>query len=148
MMLSHSQKERAMKQETINFERMQADHRQWDYEQLRWRSDIETWQRDHELALSQLSKLQEFICQHGEALQSHAEALEQLDQGLRDHHRAMSEYEIHGEGERLQETLATEHGMHAEQHHTQHEVHERVKKHHHTVMAHLAMLKAAFEEAM
>ncbi len=69
-------------------------------------------------------------------------------QGLRDHDRAMSEYQDQGAGERLQEKMASKHRELAERHKTQHEAHERIKKHHHTVIAQLAMLRSAIESAM
>ena len=137
-----------MKQEVVTVASMQSDHRQWDYEHSNWRADIEHWQREHESALSQLAKLQELIRQHGEALHWHTNALEQHQQSLRNHKRAMSVYQTQGGGERLQETLAETHGEHAQRHKTQQVAHERIKKHHHTVMAHLTMLKTAIEAAM
>jgi hypothetical protein len=144
----HSRKERAMNQVLVEFEKMQAENRQWDYEHSRWRVDNEAWQRDHQMALSQLRDLQDVILRHGEALQSHAESLEQADQSIRDHRRALAEYEVHIGPEQTQVTLAEDHRTRTEEHQKQLEAHERIKKHHHTVMAHLKMLRAALEEAM
>ena len=137
-----------MTQEILTFPCMQADQRQWDYVHSTWCVDIECWQREHESALSQLAKLQEMLRLHGEALGSHARAVEGHQQGLQDHGQAMSEYQNQGAGETLQETMASKHRELAERQRTQHEAHERIKKHHHTVMAHVTMLKAAIEAAM
>ncbi len=126
----------------------QTDHHQWDFEHTHWRADIENWQREHESSLLELTKLQEFIRRHGEALASHAAALEQHDQRLRDHHRAMSELETRGGGEPMQATLAEEHRDCADRQQIQRQAHERIAKHHHTVMAHLKMLEVAIEAAM
>ena len=63
-------------------------------------------------------------------------------------HSKSSDYQNLGEGERVQVAMANDHGEHAEQHNTQNEAHERIKKHHHTVMAQLAMLTTAIESAM
>ena len=113
-----------------------------------WRVDIERWRGEHESALSKFVKLEEMIRQHGESLESHAQAVERQQEGLRDHGRAMAEYQHQGAGERLQETMAVKHREHAQRHKTVHEAHERMKKHHHTVMAHLRALQAAIEAAM
>jgi hypothetical protein len=137
-----------MTQELLTFPGMQGDHRQWDYVHSTWRADVERWQREHESALSQLAKLEEMIRQHGRALESHAQAIEHHQQGLRDHGRAMAEFQKPGGGEPVQNAMASKHRELTGQHRTQHEAHERIKKHHHTVMAHVTMLKAAIEAAM
>jgi hypothetical protein len=137
-----------MEQEVVTYPGMQADHRQWDYIHSTWRVDIERWRGEHEASLLQLAKLQEMIRQHGEALESHAKAIERHQESLRDHGRAMSSYQGHGAGEPLQETMASKHRENAERHEMHRDAHERIKKHHHTVMAHLTMLKTALEAAM
>ena len=137
-----------MNQEVVTFSDMQSDHRQWDYIHSTWRADVDRWQREHESALSQLAKLEEMIRQHGEALESHSQAIARHQQHLRDHNRAMSEYQHQGAGEPMQKAMASKHRELSGQQKTQHEAHERIKKHHHTVMANLALLKAAIEAAM
>ena len=137
-----------MNQEIFTFPGMQAEHRQWDYVHSTWRVDVERWQREHESALSQLAKLQEIIRLHGEALESHAQAIERHQQGLRDHGRAMSEYQSQGVDEPLQEKMASKHRKLAGQHKAQGDAHERIKEYHHTVMAHLTMLRTAIDAAM
>ena len=137
-----------MNQEILTFPGMETDHRQWDHVHSTWRVDIERWQRDHKLAVSQLAKLQEMLRQHGEALESHEQTIERHQQDLRDHDRAMSEYRSQGVGEILQEKLASKHRELAERHETQYEAHVRIRKHHYTVMARLAKLEAAIEAAM
>jgi hypothetical protein len=141
-------KEKIMNQEVVTFASMQDDHRQWDYECLKWRTDIERWQGEHEAALSDLAMLQEFVRQHGEALQCHADALEQRQRSLRDHDRAISEYAMQGRGERAQEKLAEAHREYVRHHDAQQNAHERIKKHHDTVMARLETLKVAIEAGM
>ena len=47
-----------------------------------------------------------------------------------------------------QEAMRANHSQQAERQARQREAHERIKKHHHTVMAHLTMLKAAIEAAV
>ena len=136
-----------MNREPSTLEDMQADHRQWDHVHSTWRVDIGRWRTEHESALSELAKLQEIIRQHGDALDAHAKTIERHQQEPRDHERAMAELKREG-GEQLQEAMRKEHCEHAEQHNGQRAAHERIKKHHHTVMAHLTMLRAAIEAAM
>jgi hypothetical protein len=137
-----------MNQEVVTFASMQDDHRQWNYECLKWRADIERWQGEHEAALSDLAKLEEFVRQHGAALQCHAEALEQRQRSLHDHDRAISEYARQARGERTQEKFAEAHREHVRRHDAQQDAHERIKKHHDTAMARLETLKTAIEAGM
>jgi chromosome segregation ATPase len=137
-----------MNQEIVSFAGMQADHRQWDSAHSTWRADVERWQREHQSALSELAELQEMIREHGAALESHAQAIEGHQQALRDHGRAISEYEHQGIGERVQETMASKHQELAERHRTQRDAPERIEKHHRTVVARLARVKAALEAGM
>jgi phosphohistidine phosphatase SixA len=113
-----------------------------------WRTDVERWKREHQSALSELTTLQEMIRQHGEALEAHAKMIEDHQRSLRDHGRAMSEYEHHGTAERLQEALAGKHRELAHEHLTNRDAHQRIGKHHQTVMARLAAVQAALEAAM
>mgnify|MGYP001034689609 CR=1 FL=1 len=137
-----------MNQPVLTFPAVEADYRQWDYVHSTWRVDIERWRREHESALAQLAKLQEIIRLHGDALNSHAEAVERHHQSLQDNARAMSEYQSQGGGEGVQQRMASHHNELAEQHEAQRDAHERIKKYHHTVMAHLATMKTAIDAAM
>lgn len=128
-------------------EDMQPDHRMWDHEHSAWRVDVARWGTEHESALSELAKLQEIIRQHGDALDAHAETMERHQDSLRDHDRAMGEFKRNGGGS-LQEAMEKKHHEYAEQHNGQRAAHERIKQHHHTVMAYLTMLRAAIEAAM
>ena len=135
-----------MKNEMYTFPDMQADYRLWDHAHSIWRIDNEGWRGEHETALLQLAKLHQVVRQHGKSLESHAQAIEDHQKDLRDQDRAMSEYQ--NQGEPLQETMVSKHLELAERYKMQHKAHERIKKHHHSVMAHVMMLRAAIEAAM
>jgi hypothetical protein len=139
---------RVMNEKPVSFASMRADHRQWDYVHSTWRVDLERWQHEHESALSELTKLQEMIHQHGEALEAHAKAIEQHQEDLSNHERTMSEYEHQGTDEHLQETMASAHQELTLRHQTQRDAHQRIAKHHRVVMDRLANVKAALEAAM
>jgi len=136
-----------MNTESTTLEGMQADHRQWDRVHSTWRVDIEHWKKEHESAVAELMELQEVVRLHGDALDAHAETIERHQSGLRAHGRAMAEphLDVHGQ---LHESLKKAHREHAEKHDGQRSAHERIKKHHHTVMAHLKMLRTALDAAM
>ena len=136
-----------MNKESSRLEDMQADHRQWDYAHSAWSVDIEHWKTEHESALSELAKLQVIIQQHGAAIAAHAETIERHQDGFRDHERAMDEFQREGGGH-IQEAMRNKHRESADRHNGQRAAHERIKKHHHGVMAHLTMLRAAIEAAM
>ncbi len=134
-----------MNKEVVSFGSMRADHRHWNASELRWQADINEWQKDHEQAQSQLSELQRLVQLHGEALQSHAKAIEQCQQDQSEHDRAMSGYGTGENDERHEEVLAGKHLAQAKQLELQSEAHERIKKHHYTVIAGLGMLRSAID---
>ncbi len=137
-----------MNGKNVSFATMQADHRQWDHVHSIWRVDLESWRRQHEAALSELSDLQDMIREHGQALEAHATAIEHQQQDLRSHERAISEYEHQETDERLQKTLARAHQQMTLRHQTQLDAHQRIGNHHRVVMDRLANAKAALEAAM
>ena len=134
-----------MKNEIVTFGSMRADHRHWNVRQLKWQADVNEWQKDHEQAQLQLAELQRLIELHGEALESHGKAIEQRQQDQLEHDRAISGYGTGENDERHEEILAEKHLVQAKQLEVQSESHERIKKHHHTVVAQLRMLRSAID---
>ncbi|WP_182868156.1 hypothetical protein [Stieleria mannarensis] len=145
--LTHK-KGRTMATEVSTFATMRADHRHWDHDHTNWLQDIAQWQQEHQQAVAQLKQMEELIRMHGEAVQNHAEVIEQHQCVERKHDQAMFGYVTGASNEHDEEAFAEEHARRARQHETQSQAHERIKKHHHTVMAQLSLLKQAMESGM
>jgi hypothetical protein len=64
---------------------------------------------------------------------------------LREHEHALAEFERGGPGDELL-VMAKSHKENAEQHAQQREGHERLKKRHHTVVAHWSLLLKALTQ--
>lgn len=137
-----------MNAQVLTFAGMHADHRLWQSEHALWRDDLESWQSQHKTALEQLAALEQMIRNHGEALDCHAEDIQRIEHSLREHEKAMAAFQREGTNAEVQEPMLKNHRQQAERQSRQRAAHERIKKHHHTVMAHVMMLKSAIEAAM
>jgi hypothetical protein len=107
-----------------------------------WRDDLVIWEREIEQALADSKQLEDALRAHRKALQDHLEATGAQEQTLYKHERALAEYERGGPGEDLL-PMAKVHKENAEKHAKHAAAHERLKRHHHTVMAHWSLLLEA-----
>ena len=60
----------------------------------------------------------------------------------------MAAYQREGADAEGQEAMIKNHRQQAKRHAEQREAHERTKRYHHTLLAHLTMLRAAIEEVI
>ncbi len=130
------------------FAEMHSDHRQWASEHSMWSDDLELWCSQYESALAEVKKLEDMMRQHGEGLDAHSQIISRIQHSLEDHERSMAAYQRDGSGAEGQEGMCANHAQQADRHNHQREAHERIKRNHHTMMAHLTMLKAAIEANM
>lgn len=129
------------------FAGMHVEHRQWESEHSMWSDDIEHWRGQYESAQSQMKTLEELVRRHGEQLDAHTQAIRRIQHSFEDHERSMAAYQRDGSDAEGQEAMCANHVQQAERQSQQREAHELLKKQHHTIMAHLMMVKAAFESA-
>ncbi|HVX63053.1 MAG TPA: hypothetical protein VHC19_20695 [Pirellulales bacterium] len=126
---------------------MHSDHRLWDSEATLWEDDIQIWEGELNAALAEMKQLEEVLAEHRKGLESHAEAIRAARADRATHEHALAKYE-HGEtGEDLV-VLAQKHEAEAEHRAELRQTHERVKRHHHTVMAHWRLLFKALSKEM
>ncbi len=92
-----------------------------------------------------MRKLEEALREHRRTLQTHLEAITAEEQALKDHEYALAEYERGGPGDGLLD-MARTHQENASKHAQQRQAHERLKKQHHTVMAHWSLLLKALTQ--
>jgi hypothetical protein len=124
---------------------MHGEHQQWLSDNSMWRDDLTLWQKEIDQALDGLSKLEEALREHGKGLQSHLEMIGAEEQELKAHEHALAEFERGGPGDQLLEMVKS-HQEHAGKHGQQRQVHEELKKRHHTVMAYWSLLHKALTQ--
>lgn len=121
---------------------MHIDHRHWLSEHAMWREDIELWRKEIRQACKDLKGVSAVLDEHDKALQAHTEAIAGHEQSLTDHESALADYERGGQGDKLV-VMAKDHKKSASRYEQQRDAHERIKKHHHTIIAQLSMLLKA-----
>ncbi len=132
---------------TVTMETMQADHRQWSEAHRQWRQDIEFWQDEHKNAIARLAEMQKVIQQHGEALADHARAVQQSEKAAAEHDREIADF-LAGRGSLPQDVVANEHQEQERSFDQQKGAHERIARHHESVMAQVEALEKVFGAGM
>ncbi len=127
---------------------LHADHRLWQSELTTWQFDIQEWQSEHAAGREELKKIIELLRQHEKALSEHEDAVEAIGAGLEFHEKNLAASLRDRAHPCLDNVLLREHGEEADKFARQRAAHERIKKHHHIAMAHVASLKHALEAAM
>jgi hypothetical protein len=136
-----------MNEQIVTIETMQADHRTWLAAHAQWRKDIERWQAEHRSAVSRLVELQNFVGEHGQALDAHAQAFQQAENAIAAHEREIVK-QRKGANEKPQDIVANRHQQQEGAYDRQQDAHERIRKHHDAVMAQLQSLESAAAAAM
>jgi hypothetical protein len=127
---------------------MHSDHRKWRSEDDLWRLEIAEWQQEIAAALIDLQKLGMALCDHEKALEVHAAAVRACEQTMLEHEHAIAD-EQKRDGALAGVVAQTEgHQGEAQHHAAQRAAHERLKKHHHTLMARWNVLKQALIKPM
>ena len=121
---------------------MHREHRQWLSEDELWRGDIASWQNELKTALTDLAQVEKALREHERALEVHAAAIRCYEQDAAAHEHLLAEYEQGETGEKLI-ALVHAHQKGADKHAQQRAVHERIKKHHHMVIARCTLLLKA-----
>jgi len=137
-----------MNQKTATPADLHADHRQWQSDISMWQFDIKEWRSEHATALEELAKITELIELHETTLNEHADSVGTIETAMEFHEKTLAA-SIHDHADSdLDDALLGGHAKEAEKIAKQREAHERIKKHHHIAMAHVASLKRALESAM
>lgn len=126
----------------VDHAQMHRDHCQLRSEDDLWRLEIAAWQRELQAAVEDLSKLEAALKDHEKALQVHAGAIRICECEAGEHEHALAAFEKGGGGEELID-MAKAHQAEISQHELRRGVHERIKRHHHSMMAQWNMLVKA-----
>jgi hypothetical protein len=118
---------------------MHTDHQQWTIDEALWEDEARIWRKEMDAALAELKKLETVLRGERAELDAHAQDIRGLRDTRASHEGALADYE-RGGGNGALIAMAKEHEREAEKHLQQRHAHERVKQHHHTVMAHWRLL--------
>lgn len=126
-----------------------ADHRQWQNQVSMWKLDLQAWQGEHKVALEELADVVEMIKLHQTASSAHEKDIAAFADAVKAHeHKLVDHLEKEKGGDVGEPAGALAHEQAKKTAETLLQAHERIKKHHHTAMAHVMSLKAALEAAM
>jgi len=110
-----------------------------------WRDDIAIWKQGHQNALDELKRIEKRLIEQADALESHINQLDSHEANTLQHEHAVVA-ECRDQTKPTPHSLA-DHAKETTEHQHLRDAHERIKKHHHTVMAHIATLKATLDAA-
>ena len=120
---------------------MHSEHRQWLSDDSMWRDDLALWRKEIDESLDELGKLEDALHAHRANLQIHLDTFMAGEKEQEAHEHALAEFERGDTRNELQLlAMAKAHKKHADEHVQQRQAHERLKKLHHTMMAHWALL--------
>lgn len=126
--------------------RMHGEHQCWEKDISLWRDDLCVWQQELARAQGEWKQLEKALEVHADLLRKHASSLRLEEESLGPHEHEIAEYEKGGEGDALFE-MARKHSEEGVDHARHREVHEQLKRRHHTVIAHLNLLSKALGES-
>jgi hypothetical protein len=112
-----------------------SDHRLWLSEDALWRDEIRVWQEEMKRALADLKQLGIALKAHRQTLQAQASTirLHELSHKVHEHDLVLIEQGKHADHPDSHERELAEHGQ-------QRTNQERLKRQHHTIMAHWDLL--------
>jgi hypothetical protein len=124
---------------------MHNQHRTWEKDVRQWRDDLEAWKLELVESQRDVMRLQEAMTNHAQALESHTAGLLKEEAEWTAHEDALAEYERGGAGAELLPMVA-QHQDELSQHRNSRDIHEKLKRQHYAMMAHLRLLLNAFSE--
>ncbi len=124
---------------------MHRDHREWESENALWRDQLREWQRENEQAVAELNRAQQVFRNHERTLETHAAGIRLFGQACAEHEHDLA---AKAQAETPQACGMCGHEQEAIDHRREREIHERIKRRHHTLMAQLAMLMRSLTETV
>lgn len=126
---------------------MHGDHQHWLSESDFWREDTAQWRTEIEQSLRDVERLNEALRAHAAALHAHLEMICSHAQKIRAHEHALAGFEQGDGGDELIGFAKDHEKERAEQVATR-QVHERLKKFHHGLIAQLNLLIKSVSKAV
>jgi len=122
-------------------------HRAWHNENTSMLDDLSMWQTEYERALASLAMSESVMRDHGAALGEHRLTLSRQERALGEHEESVAAMQQAGVDDAT-DPRDEMHAMVAHSHSAQMAAHERVKAHHHKVVAEVTRLRKVLESAM
>lgn len=126
---------------------MHCDHQHRLNEIGLWQEQLNHWRGELQESLRNMERLQTALTCHEQALQKHAQELDHDCTSLHEHEHALAEFERGETGMDLV-SLAQKHRDERSRQDERRAVHERIKKHHHSLMAQWHLLFGALTKPM
>lgn len=126
---------------------MHFEHKQLMNEFALWQEQVNHWRQEFRGALAEIERLKSSLKSHDDALQKHAEELDRECTRLQGHEQALVDFERGGSGQELI-ALAQDHTKELSSQLNRRAVHERIKRHHHSLMAQWRLLFDALSKPM
>src|SRR5581483_5893148 len=131
----------------LDHREMHVEHRCWQGDIALWNDELHLWQQELQTALADMHMLEDSLKQHQTALQAQIGQVESESGRISAHEHALAEYEA-GAAQEALIALSKGHQQQAERHDAQLAAQERIKKHHHQLMAHWHVLLKALSAPM
>lgn len=128
-------------------EELHHDHIVWKAEVSQWRDDIELWKNELTQAEAQLKDLELALKAHREALAAHESAIQDREAATNRHELAIAAWEAGETGEDLP-AMAVAHEQEIKTQDLQRNAHDRIRRHHHSVMANWSLFMKAIVHQM
>jgi hypothetical protein len=123
---------------------MHNEHQHWLSDNAFWRDEVAVWQRELDDARQGLLRLEGVLRDHRSSLHDHLDTIAAEEHARQELQRTLAELGKGRSPEELEELLlAMNHKRNTGGHAQQRDVHEKLKKRHHTVMAHWSLLVRA-----
>lgn len=122
-------------------EKIHEQHQRWRADLEAWQSDVTAWKQEFEAALADLREIEGMLKDSLDGLGVHGDAVWEALQRVQAHEQVIDEESRLGEN-RTDREWRTTHEALSSQHVRVADTHERIKRHHHDVVAEVArMLK-------
>ena len=131
----------------VNHAQMHEQHCEMRSEDDLWRLEIASWQRELENAMTGLKTPEAALKAHEKSLEIHAATIRAYEGDAAEHEHALAAFERGGSGGELVD-MARGHSEELACHESRRQVHERIKRHHHTTMAQWNLLLKAIGNGM
>lgn len=126
---------------------MHRDHIVWKAEFGQWRDDLDLWKKELALAESQLLDMEKALKSHRDALAAHTASVIKREQSANRHESEIAAYEMGEPGAELP-AMAVQHNSEAQEQTAQRHAHERIRRHHHAIIANCNLLVKAIQQPM
>lgn len=128
-------------------EELHHSHVIWKAELGLWHDEVALWKKEIADAELHLRDLERALKVHREALEAHSLSVHNRTLHTNQHESAIAAYEAGETGEDLP-AMAVAHDREAKSQDLQRKAHERVRRHHHSVMANWSLLLKAIAREM